>query len=151
METTALVLLALLGGGLLSAQGPILARLASHVGGPVQAAIVAFSIGLCALVAVLIASGSPAPRLSGLVRMPLWVWAGGLIGTGLLVLTLHAVPRIGVTAFVVAVVCGQLLAALAYDHAGAFGMEVRRIGPREIIGVLLLIGGLALIVGRGRA
>ena len=77
--------------------------------------------------------------------MPIWLWAGGLIGTGLLLLTLYAVPRIGVAVFAAAVVCGQLLAALAYDHVGAFGIELRRVGLREMVGTMLLLAGLVMI------
>ncbi len=110
----------------------------------------AFAIGLAALLAVCVLSGGSLPRPSGIARMPIWLWAGGLIGTSLLVLTLHAVPRIGVTTFAAAVVCGQLLAALAYDHFGAFGMELRRIGPREVAGAAFLLAGLLLITARHR-
>ncbi|GHD60639.1 hypothetical protein GCM10017083_46800 [Thalassobaculum fulvum] len=82
--------------------------------------------------------------------MPVWLWAGGLIGTSLLVLTLLAVPRIGVTTFAAAVVCGQLIAALAYDHTGAFGLELRRIEIRDVAGVVLLLAGLLMITGHQR-
>lgn len=150
MPQPALVLAALAAGALLAAQGPILARLALHAGGPLQAAIVAFAIGLAALLSASLLTGAGLPKAEGIARMPVWVWAGGLIGTGLLLLTLHAVPRIGVATFTVAVVCGQLLAALAYDHLGAFGMELRRIGPREIAGAVLLLAGLAMIAGDHR-
>ena len=150
MPPAALVVLALVAGGLLAVQGPILARLAQHAGGPIQAAIVAFAIGLAALLAVCALSGGALPRPSGIARMPIWLWAGGLIGTSLLVLTLHAVPRIGVTTFAAAVVCGQLLAALAYDHFGAFGLELRRIGPREVAGAAFLLTGLLLITAQHR-
>jgi len=150
MTAPVFVALALVAGALLAAQGPILARLAVHAGGPIQAAIVAFAIGLTALVAVCLLTGGALPRPSGVLRMPIWVWAGGLIGTSLLVLTLLAVPRIGVTTFAAAVVCGQLVAALAYDHTGAFGLELRRIEPRDLAGVALLIAGLVLITGHQR-
>jgi transporter family-2 protein len=150
MQHPWLVLLAFAAGALLSAQGPILTRIAFHAGGPIQAATVAFAIGLCVLLAAGILAGTGVPRLGDVMRMPVWLWAGGLIGTGLLLLTLYALPRIGVAAFAAAVVCGQLLAALAYDHTGAFGVELRRVGPREIAGAALLLAGLAMIAGGER-
>lgn len=110
----------------------------------------AFAIGLVALLVVCFLTGGGLPRPAGIARMPVWVWAGGLIGTSLLLLTLHAVPRIGVTTFVAAVVCGQLVAALAYDHIGAFGMELRRVGLRDIAGVVVLLAGLVMIIGSSR-
>ena len=150
MQQSWLVLLAFAAGALLSAQGPILTRIAFHAGGPIQAATIAFAIGLCVLLAAGILAGTGVPRLGDVMRMPVWLWAGGLIGTGLLLLTLYAVPRIGVAAFAAAVVCGQLLAALAYDHTGAFGMELRPVGPREIAGAALLLASLAMIAGGQR-
>jgi bacterial/archaeal transporter family-2 protein len=150
MQHPALVLMALGAGALLAAQGPILSRLAAYAGGPVQAAVVAFSIGLVALAAASLATGAGLPHAGAVLRMPPWLWAAGLIGTALLLLTLHAVPRIGVAAFTASVVCGQLLAALFYDHVGALGMEVRRAGLREVAGVALLLGGLVLIAGEDR-
>ena len=95
MQHPWLVLLAFAAGALLSAQGPILTRIAFHAGGPIQAATVAFAIGLCVLLAAGILAGTGVPRLGDVMRMPVWLWAGGLIGTGLLLLTLYAVPRIG--------------------------------------------------------
>ncbi|MBX9461711.1 MAG: DMT family transporter [Aquamicrobium sp.] len=145
MQQPGLVLLAFAAGALLSAQGPFLTRMAFHAGGPIQAATVAFAVGLCVLLAAGVLAGTGVPRLENVVRMPIWLWAGGLIGTGLLLLTLYAVPRIGVAVFAAAVVCGQLLAALAYDHVGAFGIELRRVGPREMVGTMLLLAGLVMI------
>lgn len=150
MSAGVFVALALVAGALLAAQGPILARLAVYAGGPIQAAIVAFAIGLVALVTVCLLSGGALPRPAGIMRMPIWVWAGGLIGTSLLLLTLLAVPRIGVTTFAAAVVCGQLVAALAYDHTGAFGLELRRIELRDVAGIALLLAGLLMITGHQR-
>lgn len=150
MQAPALVLAAFAAGALLAAQGPIFARLAVHAGGPVQATIVAFATALAALLVVSLLAGSGLPRVSGLVRMPPWLWSGGLIGLVMVLLTIHAVPRIGVAVFVAAVVCGQLMAAMAYDHMGAFGLDLRRMGLREIAGAILLLAGLALIVGERR-
>ncbi len=42
------------------------------------------------------------------------------------------------------------MTALAYDHFGAFGMELRRIGPREVAGAAFLLAGLRLITGQHR-
>lgn len=150
MPSPAFVLLGLAAGAMLAAQGPIFARLAAHAGGPLQAAMVAFATGLAALVILCVLSGAGLPKASGIARMPGWLWTGGLIGTAMVLLTIFAVPRIGVAAFVAAVVCGQLVAALAYDHVGAFGLEIRRVDLRDLAGTALLLAGLVLIVGDHR-
>jgi transporter family-2 protein len=56
----------------------------------------------------------------------------------MVLLTFGAVPRIGVATFLAAVVCGQSVAALAIDHIGAFGMELRRVGLRDLAGAVFL-------------
>lgn len=147
MPTPVLVIVTLCAGALLAAQGPIFARSASHAGGPVQAATVAFAVALAALATIAYLSGAGLPRASGLMRMPLWIWCGGLIGMLVVLLTIHAVPRIGTAVFVSAMVCGQLIAALLYDHLGAFGIARRRIEATDIVGMACLLIGLFLIAG----
>jgi len=147
MQTPVLILTALAAGALRAAQGPIFSRSALHAGGAVPAAILAFSVGLGALLAIGLLGGAGLPRPGGIAGMPAWIWSGGLIGTAVVLLTIHAVPRIGTASFVSAVVCGQLIAALFYDHVGAFGMTPRRIGWSEIAGAVLLLSGVFLIAG----
>ncbi|MND03318.1 hypothetical protein D3C83_230870 [compost metagenome] len=45
------------------------------------------------------------------------------------------------------VIVGQLAAALVIDHFGLFGAEVIPISAARVAGVLLLVGGVALIRG----
>jgi transporter family-2 protein len=136
------------GGAFLAAQGPILARLGAYAGGPFQAAIVAFTVGLSVLIVVTLAQGLSMPRIEGLKAMPLWVWASGLIGTVMLMVTLYAVPRIGVAPFVACSVTGQLASAVVLDHVGAFGVDERPVSLRVLLGVSLLLAGMLLIVLR---
>ena len=147
MPTAALVLLAVGTGALLSAQGPVLTRLAEFVGGPLQAGATAFAIGFAVLIGLCLVSGSGAPAASGLLRMPLWVWLAGTIGAAVIVVTVLVVPRLGVAPFVAAVIFGQLTGALIIDHIGGFGLDVRRVGPRELIGVALLFAGAVMVAG----
>lgn len=141
---------AFLAGALLAAQGPIYGRLTGFAGGPVPAAIFAFATALVFLLAAAAVTGQGLPRAAGILKMPGWLWLGGLIGASMVLMTMFAVPRIGVGLFIGAVVAGQLLAAMAYDHTGAFGIEVRRAGLREIGGAALMLAGLALIASGRR-
>jgi len=148
MPTPVLVVLALAADALLAAQGPLFTRAAAYAGGLVQAATLAFATGLMALLALSVLTDTGLPRASAIARMPPWIWAGGLIGTAVVLLSIHAVPRLGAATFVAALVCGQLVAALAYDHLGALGMEPRRVGMRDLAGTVLT--GLVMIAGNGR-
>ena len=73
------------------------------------------------------------------------LWLAGLIGTALLLLTLHAVPRIGVAAFAAAVLAGQMLAAILWDRLGLLGLPPRTLGLREAVGAALLLAGVVLL------
>ncbi len=141
-----LIVAAAVGGGLLAAQGPIFARMAVHAGGALQAGMIAFGLGFLALLVLYLLSGGTVPKLDDLKAAPGWVWFGGLIGAAMVLLSIVAVPRIGVGTFLTAAICGQLLAAIAYDHVGAFGMATRVIDMSKIIGAGLLLLGAYLIV-----
>ncbi len=142
---TILVLLGLAAGGLISAQGAINGRLASHIGGPLQAALVSFSVGWIVLLLINLSFRNNAPSLDQAAAAPWWAWVGGAMGAFMVAASATAVPRIGVAAWVSAVIAGQLVAALAYEHFGAFGQAVREINGPRLLGVLLLAGGVFLI------
>jgi transporter family-2 protein len=57
----------------------------------------------------------------------------------------YGAPKIGIALFVAGVTLGQLAGAMAYDHAGAFGLEVRHVSVTRIAGLGVVLAG-ALIV-----
>ncbi len=140
-----LVWAGVLAGGLIAAQGAINGRLASHLGGPLQAALVSFSVGWIVLFTLTVALRQPAPALNAAAGAPWWAWVGGAMGAFMVAMAATAVPRIGVAAWVSAVIAGQLVAAIAYDHVGAFGQAVREASWQRFLGAALLAGGVYLI------
>lgn len=132
-------------GTLIAAQGAINGRLAGGVGGPIQAALISFSIGWVALLAVNIALGHKVPSIGQTFTVPWWAWVGGLIGAVMVASSATAVPRIGVAAWVSAVIAGQLAAAVMYDQFGAFGQAVRPATPLRLLGIGFLVLGVYLV------
>jgi transporter family-2 protein len=57
----------------------------------------------------------------------------------------YGAPKIGIALFVAGVTAGQLGGALAYDHVGAFGLDVRQVSVARITGLGVVLAG-ALIV-----
>jgi bacterial/archaeal transporter family-2 protein len=143
-----LVLAVILGGALIAAQGPIYTRMAELLGGPIQTAALAFGLGALALLMLLLATSSPLPRKSDMAIVPLWMWAGGLIGVYVVLVSILAVPRLGVASYMVCVIVGQLAAGYAYDRVGAFGMSVRDFSTANLIGLGLVGFGAGLTVWR---
>ncbi|RNC91313.1 DMT family transporter [Oceaniradius stylonematis] len=131
------------GGMLLSTQGPINATLGRLAGDPVAAAAISFGVGFVILTAVTVARGA-VPAGSALAAMPWWVWTGGLLGAYYVFAILWAVPKLGVLTVVSATVFGQLVAALALDAIGAFGVPVQPISLARIGGVMMVFGGVLL-------
>lgn len=140
-----IIVLAMMAGTLIAAQGVVNGRMAAYMGGPLQAAFVSFSVGWLALLAVNLAFGNDLPFLHAAREAPWWAWVGGLGGAVVVTLAAFSVPRIGVATYVSAFIAGQLTAALFYDHFGIFGQTVREITPLRLLGVVFMGAGVYLI------
>jgi len=144
MDRGVAVALATAIGGTLALQAPLNSLLGRTVGG-LQAAIVAFAIGLCALLAVsVLAGGVGGIANAGDVRW--WVLVGGGLISALyvasIVFTMHALGAGGLTA---ATIAGQFAIALAVDHFGWLGVERQPITLVRLAGLALLAAGTWLI------
>ncbi|MEO0466154.1 MAG: DMT family transporter [Pseudomonadota bacterium] len=140
-----ILVLTILTGSSIAAQGVINGRMAEFMGGPMQAAFISFSVGWITLFGLNLAFGNPLPVVSAAKAAPWWAWLGGLLGAGVVTLGAFAVPRIGVATYVSAFIAGQLTAALFYDHFGIFGQAVREITPLRLLGVAFMGVGVYLI------
>ncbi len=140
-----LVLVALAAGAGLPAQAGINAAMGRHVGRPEWAAFVNFAVGLVALGAWLAALRLAPPPALSLARAPWWAWTGGLLGAFYVSAIVLLTPRLGVAATLGLSVAGQMVAALALDHVGALGLELRPITGTKALGAALLVVSVVLI------
>ncbi|RMG87277.1 MAG: DMT family transporter [Candidatus Dadabacteria bacterium] len=148
MSRALLALWMALVGGLSALQPSVNARLADRVGGFLPSALVSFSVGALALLALVTASGR-LPRLWGLADARWWELTGGLIGAVYVASTIVVFPRLGTAAGMASVIAAQLVAGLLLDRAGAFGFERIPLGPSRVLGVGLLILGTVLVLRKG--
>jgi bacterial/archaeal transporter family-2 protein len=141
----ALVLVALVVGAMVPVQAGVNATLARHAGRAEWAAFVSFAVGLLGLAAYLVAARIRPPPLSAFTGAPAWSWMGGLLGalyvTAIVVLT----PRLGFTLTLALTLAGQMVAAMALDHAGALGLEARPVTVTRLAGAALLFAGVLLM------
>ena len=138
---------ALAGGGL-AFQAVVNGRMRDFLAHPIHAALASFVIGTAALAvaaAVALAIGAPRPSLARVAQAPWWVWLGGLLGAYYILTTVTILPRVGATVFLAVVVAGQLAAAIAIDHTGAFGVERHPVSAGRIAGGVLLVLGVLLV------
>ncbi len=134
-------LLALIGGMALATQGQINGGLGKKVG-VIEGSFISFSIGTLALLFILLFFGSG--NISALSTVPKWQLTGGLLGAFYVVVQVIVVPKIGVSASLMAVIAGQIILGAVIDHYGFFGGNRFPLDRQKIIAILLLFVSLYL-------
>lgn len=124
----------------------VYAQLSAVVGNPIQATTVAFFVATAVLLLFCTLNGSV--RLIGKAfsrQYPWWMWLGGLCGATIVFGNAWLVAHVGVGVFVMALLVGQLALSQLMEHNGWLGAPRKRITWLQIIGILLMLAGVALI------
>lgn len=140
-----LLALALIAGVAIAYQPGINARFADHAGSRIWGSVFSFAVGLAALVIVAIAMRAAPPSFAKLSQGPWWMWVGGFCGAFYVTIALMLVPRLGAATFLTATIAGQLLASLIIDHFGYVGLPTHAVSPGRVLGVLLVLAGMAMV------
>jgi transporter family-2 protein len=144
MDRGLAVLLTALAGGLIALQAPINAGLGKATGS-LPAALVSFLVGTVALTAIVVLSGK-AGGLGSTFDVSWYYLLGGLLGAVYVANALIAVTAIGAGGVAAATITGQLVASVAIDRLGLFGLDQVSLSPERIVGVGLLLAGTVLVV-----
>ena len=139
------LIIALLAGMMMPAQGAINSKLATYVQSPVLSSFISFAIGTFALLLFILFSGIPLGQIAGARQAPLISWTGGILGAFFVTAVILAVPKLGVAMTFSLVILGQMLITLPIDHSGFLGVAVKAINIPRIIGVFLIVCGVILI------
>jgi len=140
-----LLALALVAGAGLPVQAGVNASMRTYLGRPELAALVNFLVGLVALAAWILALRLPWPEPGEVARAPWWSWTGGLLGAFYVTAVVVLAPRLGVATTIALVVAGQMLASVAIDHYGLFGVPLRPVNAARGLGAALLVAGVVLL------
>lgn len=138
------ILLALLAGSMLPIQAGVNSALRSQLGHPMLASLVSFIVGTLSLGLYVIAARLPWPT-PPLGSIPLWQWAGGILGALYLSLVILLTPKLGTATSFGLIIAGQLLASLVLDHFGWLGIPQHSINPMRLVGLTLMIAGVYLV------
>ncbi|MCP9933371.1 DMT family transporter [Cyanobium gracile UHCC 0139] len=144
MNPLSAVLCAFSAGSLLSLGGAANARLGGTLRSAVAAATVNFLVGAAALGLLLGLGGFRAGPIERLAAVPPWALGGGMLGALYVTLSTLVIPRLGLTATTMTVVCSQLVGSLLIDHWGWLGVPQQPNGPARWLAVLLLLVAVAL-------
>jgi transporter family-2 protein len=138
------VLLTAVVGGFIALQAPINANLGKATGS-FPAALISFLVGTTVLAAIVVLSGD-AGRLGSGLDVRWYYLLGGLLGAAYVTAALVTVKEIGAGGVAAATITGQLVASVALDRIGAFGLEETPITWERLLGVAMLLAGTYLIV-----
>ena len=144
MDRGLAVLLTAVAGGLIALQAPINAGLGRSTGS-LPAALVSFAVGSLALAAIVVLSGQ-AGGLSSTFDVRWYYLFGGLLGAVYVTNALIAVSSIGAGGVSAATITGQLVASVAIDRFGLFGLDQVALSPERVLGIALLLAGTFLVI-----
>ena len=112
------------------AQAAVNASLRESLSSPSAAAFVSY-LGGTIVMGLGLALGRrvglpPGQLTEAVVRgVPWWAWSGGLLGSIYVVISVLLVPRLGTATVLSLFVLGQMVASVAFDHFGLFGLAQR--------------------------
>jgi len=138
------LILTAVAGGLIALQAPINAGL-GRATGSLSAALVSFGVGTIALAAIVALSGE-AGGIGSAFDVSWYYLLGGLLGAVYVTNALIAVSAIGAGGVAAATIAGQLIASVAIDRFGLFGLDQVALTPSRILGVALLLAGTVLVI-----
>lgn len=137
------IIVSLLVGVVVAAQGPINSELSRYVG-KIHAVVISISVSIVTVLILLVlirGDGSFAP----IGAVPRWALLGGVCGVMALAGTIIAVPRIGVAATTAAILGAQLCVSAIIDQFGLLGVVARPVTPGRLAGLALLAIAVALV------
>lgn len=145
LELALPTLLALAAGTSVIVQQVLNANLRTALNSAVWSGFMSYFVGVLCMAALAAMLREPIPTLPVIARIPVWAWSGGVFGAIFIALAIVLVPQLGAATFIALLVTGQMLASVAFDHFGLFGLDQRPVDLPRAIGILLLIGGVVLI------
>lgn len=119
--------------------------LRSCLGSASWAAFISYFGGTITMLLVLVIMREPWQCSALVPRSSWWLWTGGFFGAIYIVVAIVLLPRLGAATVVALIVTGQMLASLAFDQFGLFGIVPHPVSMLRFTGALLLVVGVILI------
>ena len=138
-------LLAAAAGASFVVQGALNSQLRTALGSACWASFISYLGGTLVMLAVLAVTRQPLPTAQAVAQSSWPSWTGGLFGAVYVVIIILLLPRLGAAALLALFVAGQMIASLAFDHYGLFGLARQPADPLRLLGALLLVAGVVLI------
>jgi transporter family-2 protein len=142
------MLLVALGGAGLTFQMAWNNRLRMATGSPVLTTLISVFITLVCLIGLWASGVTNRGAVPAFNSIPKWAWFGGVFAVYYLVASLVAIPKLGAATAFSLVIAGQMIAAMALDSTGGFGVTRISLSAVRMLGAALLLAGVILIQKR---
>ncbi|CAM4178758.1 MAG: DMT family transporter [Paenibacillus macerans] len=133
------ILLALIAGSLVGIQNIFNNKVNEHTGTWTTTTLV---LGLGFAASFVIGLLLEGKNMFALRDMQAWFYFSGLIGVGVVTCMVQGVKRLGPTYAVAIVMTSELGFALLFDSMGWLGLQKVPFTPKQLIGVLVIVGGI---------
>jgi transporter family-2 protein len=139
------IVLALAAGAGLPIQGAINAQLRADLDAPIATGAFSFLVATAAMLAVLAAMPRRRSTRATVRDLPWWGWLGGLCGAAYVSSVFLLIPKIGTAPTIALTVAGQQLASVLVDRHGLLRLPRRPIPGARLLGVAVLLAGVAAV------
>jgi len=143
--TIPLIFLALSLGAIVAVYFPMIAQSARILGSGPLANVPFFFIAFITSVILAFATGSRAGDFAKTIALPPALLTAGILSAGLIIGSSFLIPRIGIGAFMVLLVSGQVLAGLVFGYFGLFGAAATSLTLGKVAGAFMVIFGVWLV------
>jgi transporter family-2 protein len=132
--------------GMLNAvQTGVNAQLNKSLGAPILAAPIVYLAGLAGILLVMPFTSARFSEYSKLQETPWWAYLGGVCGAVFIYVMLSTAQKVGAGVFASVTVTAGVMTSIVIDHFGAFGVDTHPVSLWRLVGVVLMIGGVALV------
>lgn len=145
MQTSFLILLALLLGIMLALYLPMNSSVARHLDSPIAASIPFFFIALITSILLLFLSGGYSNILN-MKNVPSYLFLSGFMAAFMILGTTFLLPRIGARQYFIVVLAGQLIMAMFLSHFGLLESPKDPITIKKMLGASLMFVGAVISI-----
>jgi transporter family-2 protein len=143
-----LIGLALLMGAIISIYLPMITQTAKILESGPMANVPFFAVALISSIIIAIGTGARTAQFQKIGSLPLWLLTAGVMSAGMIIGSSYLIPKIGLGAFFVLLVSGQVLAGMVFGYFGMFGVPASALTIGKVVGAGLVIAGVYLVTFR---
>ena len=143
-----LIGLALAMGAIISIYLPMISKTAGILGNGPMANVPFFGVAFLSSVVIALATGNRSEQFTKIGALSPWLLTAGVMSAGMIIGSSYLIPRIGIGAFFVLLVSGQVIAGMVFGYFGLFGVPASAISVGKVVGALMVIGGVYLVTFR---